>query len=157
MERKPLPKYWNSRDLENPVGNLCGKDLQQENYPIHQITGNGNHEKKEKEGEESATGGIKAVKKDKSSDPTEDRREDHHREEVVLIELRTKSFSNKVKCNPGNNQSGTGKNRVSILLEYLPPPNVDEVYRYMLTSGIRIIWEYNSLSREDSTSNFIGA
>ena len=61
MERKPLPEYRYTREFEDPVGNLRRADLQQENDPIHQKTGDRHHEKKEQEGEKSSTGGFQAV------------------------------------------------------------------------------------------------
>ena len=56
MERKPLPEYRDTRESEDPVGNLRGTDLQQDNYPLHQKTGDRDHEKKEQEREKSEAG-----------------------------------------------------------------------------------------------------
>ena len=56
MERKSLPEYRDTREFKDYVGNLCGTDLQQENYPLHQKPGNRHHEKKEQEREKSKTG-----------------------------------------------------------------------------------------------------
>ena len=53
MERKPLPEYRDTRESEDPVGNLRGADLQKEDDPLHQKTGDRDHEKKEQEREKS--------------------------------------------------------------------------------------------------------
>ena len=121
MERKPLPEYRDTRKFEDPVGNLCGKDLQQEDDPLHQKTGDRNHEKKEQEGEKSEAGWFQTLKQDKPSDPTVNRREGHHGEEVVLIEPHNEFSPDKVKSDPDNNENASGNKRGAIILKYFPP------------------------------------
>ena len=142
MECKPLPEYRDTREFEDPVGNLRGADLQQEDDPLHQKTGDRHHEKKEQEREESATGGIKAVEQDKPSDPAENCREGHHGEEVVLIKPRSESSFKQEKPNPSDDQNTSLEYRDIVLLEYFISSGVNQVYAHQRNEndvGIQLV------------------
>ena len=128
MEYEPFPEYRYANEFEEPVGYLCGTDLQQDDDPLHQEIGNWYYEKQEQEWKKCKAGCLEAVEKNKPPDPTDNRREGHQGEKIVQIEVRSPPSPDKVDYNPGNNQNTSGNYRETALREYFSPPGEYQVY-----------------------------